>query len=200
MQPAAYVLLVAILGVLLTAARRHQSFTTLPWQVLTRWLNGISAITLILAVTTAGMAGALTVPGSSPAAAAETTSQDLPDIYLVLLDGYPRSDTLTATYHFDNEPVLAEMGDLGFEVARRSHSNYNLTVLTLASMLNMEHVGGLPELSDPPSSAAGQYRSLTRAIVRARAFDVLGRTRLRDRVDPVTVFRCHSVLSGSRSR
>jgi hypothetical protein len=63
------------------------------------------------------------------------------------------------------------MASLGFEVASDSHSNYDMTVLTLASMLN---AGQLPSLvPSPPRDVYEQFRTLTRLINRASAVDGL---------------------------
>lgn len=61
---------------------------------------------------------------------------DRPNIYLLLLDGYPRTDTLADLYGYDNAWFEDALQELGFEVARESRSNYPHTWLTLTSMLN----------------------------------------------------------------
>ena len=54
------------------------------------------------------------------------------------------------------------MGSMGFDVATRSHSNYDATVLTLASMFNGAQIPTiLPSVPDRP---AAQFRVLTRLI------------------------------------
>jgi hypothetical protein len=88
--------------------------------------------------------------GGRPAAALGAGG-DGPDIFVILLDGYPRADTLAEQYDFDNSSFLAELETLGFDVAELSESNYNMTVLTLVSMLEMRHVddiGGLNRRDD----------------------------------------------------
>lgn len=60
-----------------------------------------------------------------------------PDIYLLMLDGYPRADTLASDFGYDNGPFLTSMERLGFSVAWDAHSNYNSTILTLVSMFNI---------------------------------------------------------------
>jgi hypothetical protein len=89
-------------------------------------------------------------------------SASAPDIYLLMLDGYPRADTLAEDFAFDNGPFLDAMREEGFVVADEAHSNYNLTALTLASMFNMQHVGEL--LPDPPTAPDAQLRALGRLI------------------------------------
>lgn len=60
-----------------------------------------------------------------------------PDIYFILLDQYPRSDSLKLICDGDNRPFLDGLRKLGFYVADRSASNYPRTAMTIASMLNM---------------------------------------------------------------
>jgi hypothetical protein len=63
-----------------------------------------------------------------------------PDIYFILLDQYPRSDSLKLFCGGDNRPFLDGLRNLGFYVADRSASNYPRTVMTIASMLNMAYL------------------------------------------------------------
>src|SRR5439155_1497401 len=71
-------------------------------------------------------------------------------------------DTLATSYAYDNQPWLSSMERLGFSVATRSHSNYDVTVLTLASMFNGAQIPTL--IPSPPDSRAAQFRALTRII------------------------------------
>ena len=64
----------------------------------------------------------------------------------------------------DPGPFLADMASRGFVLSPGSHSNYDITVLTLASMFGMRQVDDLPQLADPPASPVGQYRALAHAI------------------------------------
>src|SRR6185503_19325396 len=92
---------------------------------------------------------------------------DAPDIYLILLDGYPRADTLQAAIGMDNAPFLARMEALGFDVAERAHSNYNRTALTVTSMLNAKLIDDL--MPNPPAGYVPQNRWLSSFIKRAEA-------------------------------
>jgi hypothetical protein len=71
-----------------------------------------------------------------------------PNIYLIMLDGYPRADTLARLFHFDNQEFVTGLEDRGLHVSDGSQSNYMYTALTLASMLHMEHLDRL-ELTHP---------------------------------------------------
>ena len=73
---------------------------------------------------------------------------DRPDIYLILLDAHPRLDTLRDHFGVDTAPFSAALADLGFTESATAHSNYNLTALTLASMLNGQQIDDL--VVDPP--------------------------------------------------
>jgi hypothetical protein len=165
---------VAILAVALgLAIWSKRPFSRVPFSVLTRGLNGISIVLLVLVIGTALFDGALTPPERLGTQARGPAQPGMPDIYLVLLDGYPRSDTLANDFAYDNEPFLAQMEAMGFDVARKSHSNYNATELTLASMFNMLPVPDLSEVADRPSTAEGQVRALTQAINQSRGIDEL---------------------------
>lgn len=67
-------------------------------------------------------------------------NQNLPDIYYIILDAYPRDDILLEHFDFDNAPFLKWLSDKGFFVAQCSQSNYAQTLFSLASTLNMNYV------------------------------------------------------------
>ena len=79
--------------------------------------------------------------------AASAPSHAQPDIYLILLDGYPRADTLERLFDFDNAPFIDELRNRGFDVAEGSSSNYMYTSMTLASMLHMAYLQDIPRAS-----------------------------------------------------
>lgn len=67
-------------------------------------------------------------------------SGPLPDVYLIVLDGYTRADVLDEVYDFDNQPFLASLEDRGFYVAREANANYPATYLALGSVLNERYL------------------------------------------------------------
>jgi hypothetical protein len=153
--------------------RRRKPLGRGPWWVVTRGLNLLTVILLVLVLTRALMTGVLTPPERLGKADRGPVRAGLPDIYLVMLDGYPRSDTLAKDFDYDNGPFLAGMIERGFAVASQSHSNYNATELTLASMLNAEQVPDLPGVAGHTANREAQSRLLTRAINQGRALDAL---------------------------
>lgn len=143
-----------------------------------RVLNRLSLVLLIVSTAAAAYSGSLTpmsdivfpidrAQGRTTAAAAST-----PDIYLILVDGYPDPGTLTAEFDISIEPFITELEELGFVLPGSSRSNYNLTALSLASMFNYEHVAN-NDVIDPSLSPPAQYRSITRAINQGKVFPVL---------------------------
>jgi hypothetical protein len=77
-----------------------------------------------------------------PPQPAETTKA--PDVYVLLLDGYPRADVLGTTWGYDNSSFLAALEERGFAISDRSRANYLTTRLTFATMLNMRLAHRLP--------------------------------------------------------
>ena len=156
---AGLVVLVALLPVLYHSLKQRR-LMAVKWSFVTRIVNVIAVVSFVLGVfnvaRTAIGAGVPTPviqarPAADPAAA--------PDIYLVLLDGYPRVDTIREAIGYDNRAFLAEMERFGFDVADESHSNYQRTVLTLASMLNARHVSDLMPI--PPEGYIRQNAQLS---------------------------------------
>jgi hypothetical protein len=96
-----------------------------------------------------------------------------PDIYVLLLDGYPRVDVLDRRFGIDNSPFLDELRDLGFDVATASHSNYVFTQLTLASMFQMRHLEDVPELAPLIGTPGGHVNALRNALIDSPGFATL---------------------------
>lgn len=63
-----------------------------------------------------------------------------PDIYYIILDSYTSSDVLRRFYNFNNREFYEYLAEKGFYIAKRSHSNYEVTALSLSSSLNMEYI------------------------------------------------------------
>jgi hypothetical protein len=71
---------------------------------------------------------------------------DLPDVYYIILDAYARADVLAEIYHYDNQPTLDRLRELGFYIADESHSNYNQTFLSIPSSLNMAYINDIMDV------------------------------------------------------
>jgi hypothetical protein len=123
-------------------------------RLVTRALNtaGVMLIALLaVSFLTAGRAGELgpdlglrtEEADRSPDIGGPTGAAGLPDIYVIMLDGYPRADTLQRIFGFDNAPFLRGLEDRGLQVSNGSRSNYMYTMLTMGSMLNMRHIQDL---------------------------------------------------------
>ncbi len=98
-----------------------------------------------------------------------------PSIHLLVLDAYPRQDTL-ALLGFDNAPFLQAMQDRGFDVYEDSHSNYDRTAFTLLTMLSMRHLTEIGDLwADVPDDVIEQTRVVSRALQDPPLFDALER-------------------------
>ena len=82
----------------------------------------------------------------------------LPDIYFIILDSYPRQDVLQSIYGFDNSEFLDYLERNDFYVATDSRTNYIQTTLSLASSLNMDYLQQLigPQPSDSTNSVTLQ--------------------------------------------
>lgn len=72
-----------------------------------------------------------------------TENQVAPDIYYIILDGYPREDVLQEVYGYDNKDFIDTLTQMGFYVVGKSLSNYAQSVLSLASSLNFNYLDAL---------------------------------------------------------
>ena len=158
-----------LLVAVVIAVRRGMGLRTIPWLRATRILNGVSAILLMVTIVTTGLEGGFNSPAAGSRVPRGTAQSGTPDLYLIMLDGYPRADTLASKFGFDNAPFLASMEAMGFDVAASSHSNYDATVLTLASMMNGTQIPSL--VGSPPPRVPDQFRLATRLINQGSAID-----------------------------
>jgi hypothetical protein len=63
-----------------------------------------------------------------------------PDIFFLVFDAMPSSKALKTAWNFDNTALDTAMARKDFYVAADARSNYNLTVLSVSSTLNMDYI------------------------------------------------------------
>jgi hypothetical protein len=71
-----------------------------------------------------------------------TDLKDMPDIYVIVLDTYMRSDALKQDLGFDNSPFINQLTNMGFYVASCGHPDYSFTYASISAMLNMRYIPG----------------------------------------------------------
>jgi hypothetical protein len=92
-----------------------------------------------------------------------------PNIYWIVLDGYPRQDVLREEFGFDNSDFIGSLTSLGFLVLDHSRSNFPATGNSISSTLNMDYtirtngegIEPLP-LNDMYPIVRGQSRTVSR--------------------------------------
>lgn len=65
---------------------------------------------------------------------------ELPDIYLIILDGYGRADVLEKYYGYSNKEFVQFLKSNGFFVPSASKSNYPRTIFSLFTLFNMQYI------------------------------------------------------------
>jgi hypothetical protein len=73
----------------------------------------------------------------------------MPDIYLIVLDGYAASSTAREILSFDNSPFESRLRNYGFRIAKNTTTHSKDTAVVMASLLNME------KLETPPPEMEG---------------------------------------------
>jgi len=63
-----------------------------------------------------------------------------PNIYYIILDAYARGDILEEIYGFENHKFRDYLQSSGFYVAEESHSNYDMSLPSMASSLNYQYL------------------------------------------------------------
>ena len=89
-----------------------------------------------------------------------------PDIYYIILDEYTRDDGLGG---FDNSEFIGELEKRGFFVALQATSNYDRSIESIPSSLNMSYLDGLRQRStesDADLVDLGRYNALAAILKR----------------------------------
>lgn len=66
--------------------------------------------------------------------------KEKPNIYYIILDAYPRQDTLKELYGYDNSIFIDQLKNWGFIICSESCSNYPLTERSIPAILSMEYL------------------------------------------------------------
>ena len=69
----------------------------------------------------------------------------LPNVYYIILDGYPRNDVLKEHMNFDNSEFTNLLKQRGFHVAESSYANYSFSSQSISSTMNMGYVNFLAD-------------------------------------------------------
>jgi hypothetical protein len=147
----------------------------------TKLLNIVSVIALVFPVIqivnftlqTARVSEGIAEEIFEPIALPATKPEDLPDIYYIVVDGYGRADVLQELYEYDNSEFIDFLGESGFYVAGKSHSNYGQTTLSLSSTLNLTYID---ELAEELKAGSTSRAPLAKVIRRSRLREVLSQS------------------------
>jgi len=104
-----------------------------------------------------------------------TDRQNLPDIYFIILDSYPRHDALLKGLKIDNTPFLNALTSLGFVIPTCNMSNYDNTILSMPSILNMHYMEDYFPNFNPNATAydhAWQKNIIRHSLVRKNLSDL----------------------------
>ncbi len=106
---------------------------------------------------------------NDPKALALTARRD-PNVYWIVLDGYPRQDVLQQFFHFDNGPFVAQMRNLDFTVYDQARASFPETIFSISSTNSM----GFQISGSGASQRLPPLAELYRAV---RGQNVLGQAR-----------------------
>lgn len=109
-------------------------------------------------------------PATSKASQSSKSSANmqLPDIYLLILDGYGRSDLLKESFGDDNSNFLNFLSSKGFYIVRCSQANYTRTWYSIASMLNMNYLDAMPPINGETREVPWMVPYIKHSIVQSK--------------------------------
>jgi Sulfatase len=115
---------------------------------ITKVANYYSILLLTVTAATALLSLSWHFGTAAPVASADSGT---PNVYVLMLDGYPRADTLEGL-GIDNSSFISGLESRGFNVSSHSRSNYNTTMLSLGALFDGAYVpldsGAPPPLVD----------------------------------------------------
>lgn len=145
-----------------------------------RSLNSISLILVGLVVVQILVS---TIRSAFSSYAAKDTPQQIPvatssddrDVYYILIDAFGRQDILAENFDVDISGFLAQLTELGFYIPNCTQSNYDRTVTSLTSTLNMNYMDTLGFKHDESSAvlAPTLIHSSTRALFESMGYDTV---------------------------
>jgi hypothetical protein len=65
--------------------------------------------------------------------------EEAPSVYVIVLDEYAGQESLKKNGKFDNNLFNDDLKNLGFKIINNSKSNYNYTIFSIASLLNLDY-------------------------------------------------------------
>jgi len=74
-------------------------------------------------------------------------TENKPDVYFILLDGYAGKNSLKENFGFDNSLFLEFLEDSDFYISEKNFSNYSWSNLAMNSFLNMNYLDSYPNYS-----------------------------------------------------
>ena len=95
-----------------------------------------------------------------------------PDIYFIFPDAYPSDAWLQSAMNYDNSQFTEALKARGFVVNTHTQSNYGITLMSLASTLNMTYIASNPS----PFADTDYLRLLISDSIVARKIKQLGYT------------------------
>jgi hypothetical protein len=101
------------------------------------------------------------------------SAEELPDFYLIILDGHTRSDVLKERFDYDNMSFVQQLNEMGFYVASCSQSNYASTKLSLVSAMYADYIRNFVEdgMILPPLDSSPVNKTLKSLGYKTIAFE-----------------------------
>jgi len=119
----------------------------------TKIVNVIAAFLVIISLLgtgeyflTAGFSNEILSEGPLEISISPSSTDNLPDVYYIILDGYAGSKSLKQILNYDNSEFTDFLKNKGFYMAAESYSNYRATKISIPTTLNMNYVTNLSEI------------------------------------------------------
>ncbi len=110
------------------------------FEKLCSYLNYLFILLLFIDLVQIGLKENKTIPTQQISSCKDCAK---PDIYLIIADEYAGAQQLRDQFGFDNSSYEKALQERGFHVLQNTRANYNFTMHSMASMLNLDYLHGL---------------------------------------------------------
>jgi hypothetical protein len=133
------------------------------------WIAAVLVALAVFNFITVKVGAATDADGVTPVTSGQAlqAAATRPNIYHIVLDGYTSSAALAADFGYDNSQIKAGLESLGFVVPQNAFSNYDETISSLSTTLNMDWVENLVTAGKEDHEQKKLVNSLVNSRVRS---------------------------------
>ncbi|MEN8006010.1 MAG: hypothetical protein ABFS42_03305 [Candidatus Krumholzibacteriota bacterium] len=116
-----------------------------PWNRVLDVISLVLVVIVLVPIAGSELRPATNLPAGEEQAEVQAPLGYLPDIYVIILDGFGRADQLNQIYDVDLSALQSHLEQRNFAIAAEARANYCQTSMSLATLFNSDYLPGLLE-------------------------------------------------------